>query len=119
MGLFGNDKAQDERMDAIEEWLQGLTGVVQQHKLDTTELRLNIVKLQAEVNAITDALGDKLEATDFDPAILQISEGIAEARVLAKQAADAAEEGWKAMQEKALAALDELEAELEAAERDD
>lgn len=42
MGLFGNDQEQDERLDAIEEWLQGLTEVVQKHQLNTAELRLEL-----------------------------------------------------------------------------
>ena len=35
MGLFGDDQEQDARLDAIEDWLQGLTRVVQQHQLNT------------------------------------------------------------------------------------
>jgi hypothetical protein len=106
MGLFGNDQEQDTRLNAIEEWLQDLTGVVQKHRLDTAELRVDVMKLQAQV-------GDKLEAGDFDPAIMQLSGKIAEARVMAKQAADAAEEGWATMQKKAMDALEELSEELE------
>jgi hypothetical protein len=106
MGLFGNDQDQDARLDAIEEWLQGLTGVVQQHRLDTAELRLELMKLQAQV-------GEKLEAGDFDPAVLQLSDKIAEARVVAKQAADAVEEGWMAIQKNAMNAMEELSEKLE------
>lgn len=110
MGLFGNDQEQDARLDAIEDWLQGLTKVVQQHKLDTVELKLEMMKLRAQV-------GEKLSEQDFDPAIMKISAGLAEARELARQAADAAEEGWQNMQQSALDALDELDAQLEEAER--
>ena len=109
MGLFGNDQEQDARLDAIEEWLQGLTGVVQQHKLDTVELKLELMKLKAQV-------GEKPSEQDFDPAIMKISAGLAEARELAKQAAGAAEEGWENMQKSALDALDKLNAELDEVE---
>lgn len=110
MGLFGNDQEQDERLDAIEEWLQGLTKVVQQHKLDTVELKLELMKLRSQ-------LGDKLSEQDFDPAIMQVSAGISEARELARQAASAAEEGWQKMQTSALDALDELNAALDEADK--
>lgn len=110
MGLFGNDHEQNERLDAIEEWLQGLTAVVQQHKLDNVELKLELMKLRSQV-------GDKLAEEDFDPAIMKISAGLAEARVLAKQAAGAAEEGWTKVQNSAMDALDKLEAELDEAEK--
>ncbi len=87
MGLFGNDQEQDARLDAIEEWLVGLTRVVQQHKLDTTELKIELMKLKAQV-------GEKLTEQDFDPAIMQLSDGLTEARALARQASETAEEGW-------------------------
>ena len=110
MGLFGNDQEQDARLDAIEDWLQGLTKVVQQYKLDTVELKLELMKLKAQV-------GEKLSEQDFDPAIMKISTRLAEARELARQAADAAEESWERMQQSALDALDELDAQLDEAER--
>ena len=110
MGLFGNDQEQNDRLDAIEEWLQGLTGVVQQHKLDAIELKLEVMKLKTQV-------GDKLSEQDFDPAIMELSSGLAEARELARQAAEAAEEGWEKLQKSAMDALDRLDAELEEAEK--
>jgi len=111
MGLFGNDKAQDERLDGIEDWLQGLTGVVQQHKLDTTELRLDLMKLQAKVS-------EKLSGEDFDPMIMSLSNKITEARAMAKEAASAAEEGWSKVQGGVMDALEDLNREMaEAADR--
>jgi hypothetical protein len=50
MGLFGNDREQDTRLDAIEEWLQGLTGVVQKNHLATSELRIELLKLQSSMD---------------------------------------------------------------------
>ena len=70
-------------MDAIEDWLQGLTRVVQQHQLNTAELRLDLLKLQSGVE-------QKLSEDDFDPAVMQLSDKIAEARVVAQQAAERA-----------------------------
>ena len=108
MGLFGNDKEQDTRLEAIENWLQGLTEVVQKHRLDLSELRVDVMKLQAQA-------GEKLEASDFDPAILQLSDKITEARLLAEQAAEAAGQSWAAMQRKAMDALEQLDEELDQA----
>jgi uncharacterized protein Yka (UPF0111/DUF47 family) len=113
MGLFGNDSEQDSRLDAMEEWLHGLTGVVQQHKLDTTQLKLELKKLEAKVDKLQDQVGERLSEEDFDPAIMKISDGIAEARVMAAQAAEAAEEGWQKVQQAALDWIDELNASLD------
>lgn len=111
MGLFGNDQAQDARLDAIEEWLHGLTGMVQKHQLDTAKLRLDLLKLQARVE-------EKLSEEDFDPVIMQLSNKITEARAVAKKATDSAEEGWTVLQKSAMTAREELNEELdEAAKR--
>ncbi len=105
MGIFGADKEQDERIDAIEEWLQGLTAIVQKQNLALAELRLDVMKLKAQ-------LGDKLSESDFDPAIVSLSDKLTQARKLAREAAGAAESGWKKMQQSALDALEELDKEL-------
>ncbi len=105
MGLFGNDQEQDTRLDAIEEWLQGLTEVVQKHQLNTAELRLELLKLQAGVD-------QKLSEDDFDPVVMQLSDKITEARAVAKQAADAAGEGWVKIQKDAISSLEDLNQEL-------
>ncbi len=105
MAIFGTDKEQNERIDAIEEWLQGLTAVVQKQNLALAELRLDVMKLKTQ-------LGDKLSESDVDPAIVALSDKLSQARVLAKEAAGAAESGWKKMQQSALDALDELDREL-------
>ena len=93
MGIFGKNEEQDSRIDAMEQWLQGLTRVVQEHQLATAELRLEVLKLQAQ-------LSETLSDQDFDPAILKFSDLLKEARVVAREAAAAAEEGWAQMQER-------------------
>lgn len=105
MGIFGNDQEQDERLNAIEEWLQGLTKVVQNHQLNTAELRLELLKLQAGVDR-------KLSENDFDPLVMQFSDKITEAREVAKQAADTAGEGWAKIQKSAISSLEDLNEEL-------
>ena len=108
MGIFGNDKEQDERLNAIEEWLQGLTEVVQKQSLALAELRLEVMKLKTQV-------GDKLSEDDFDPAIRALSDKLTQARAMATEAASAAEASWQKMQQAALDALDDLDKELDEA----
>ena len=113
MGIFGNDKEQDARLDAVEEWLMGLSNVVRAHKLETTELRIEIKKIEAHIGALENQVGERLTEDDFDPAIMKLSEGLAEARVMVKEASEAAEEGWQKLQMAALDKLDEINAELD------
>lgn len=105
MSLFGNDKAQEERLTAIEDWLQGLTGVVQKNHLATSQLRIDLLKLQASVN-------EKLSGEDFDPTILELNDALALARVKYEETKSAAAENWANLQTKAMKALEELDQEL-------
>jgi hypothetical protein len=111
MGIFGNDQEQDERLDSIEHWLQGLTRVVQQHQLKTAKLQLDLLQLQAK-------LDEKLTRDDFDPVIMQVSEKLSEARTAAREAAEAASESWSSFQDEAASALTELDDELERAAKE-
>ena len=106
MGLFGNDKEQDARLQSIEEWLQGLTGVVQKNHLANLQLRIDLLKLQS-------GLDEKLAEDDFDPMVMQLSDSLAEARVKYEEAKSAAAENWTGMQNSAMKALEELDQELQ------
>ena len=113
MALFGNDKKQDARLDAIEDWLQGLTGVVQKNHLEVSQLRIDLLQLQTRID-------DKLSEADFDPTILELNDSLAKARVKYQEARAAAAENWTGLQNSAMQALEELDRELqEAAERMD
>ena len=113
MGLFGNDTEQDARLDAIEEWLQGLTGVVQKNHLATSRLRIDLMQLQSSVD-------EKLSEEDFDPTVIQLNDQLAKARVKYEEAKSAAADNWASLQAGAMQALEELDQELqEAAERMD
>lgn len=113
MALFGNDKEQDARLEAIEEWLQGLTGVVQKNHLEVSQLRIDLLKLQSKVD-------NKLSEEDFDPTIVGLNESLAKARVKYGEARAVAAENWTGLQNAAMQALEDLDRELqEAAERMD
>ena len=77
--------------------------------LALAELRLDVMKLKNQ-------LGDKLSESDVDPAIVTLSDKLTQARTLAREAAGAAEAGWRNLQQAALDALDELDQELDEAE---
>ncbi len=108
MGIFGNDKEQDARIDAIEEWLQGLTAVVQKNHLATSQLRIDLMQLQSGVES-------KLAEGDFDPAIMQLNDQLANARVKYEEAKASAASNWASLQENSMLALEELDRELQAA----
>lgn len=113
MSLFGNNKEQDARLDAIEEWLQGLTAVVQKNHLATSQLRIDLLKLQAGVD-------NKLAEEDFDPTIIQLNDALALARVKYQEARAVAAENWSSLQNAAMKSLEDLDRELqEAADRMD
>jgi len=113
MSIFGNDKEQDARLDAIEEWLAGLTGVVQKNHLATSQLRIDLMQLQSGVD-------NKLAEEDFDPAIMQLNDRLANARVKYEEAKSAAASNWTSLQAIAMQALEELDQELQdAADRMD
>lgn len=113
MGLFGNEKEQDARLDAIEDWLQGLTGVVQKNHLAASQLRIDLMKLQSSVD-------EKLAAADFDPTVMKLNDSLAQARVKYEAAKSAAADNWTNLQKGAMQALEELDQELqEAADRMD
>jgi hypothetical protein len=113
MSLFGNDKAQDARLDAIEDWLQDLTAVVQKNHLATSQLRIELMELQSGVD-------EKLAKEDFDPTIMQLNDHLAQARVKYEAARSAAAENWSSLQQGAMQALEELDQELQdAADRMD
>ncbi len=105
MSIFSNDKEQDKRLDAIEDWLQGLTGVIQKHQIDAAEVRLDLMKLQYEVDG-------KVSDTDFDPTFMQLSDKIVEARALAQEASMATEDTWLRMQSGFKGKLEELDKKL-------
>ena len=108
MSLFGNDKEQDARLDAIEEWLQGLTAVVQKNHLAASELRIDFLQLQSRVDS-------KLSEEDFDPTMIQLNDRLAQARVKYEAARAAAAENWTSLQNSAMQALEELDRELQEA----
>ena len=91
MGLFGDDKAQDRRLDALETHVRQLTEDVHQNRLDVAGLRLDLMKVQG-------AVGEKISTADVDQNLLDLNEQLKESRRQQEAAAAAATESWATLQ---------------------
>ena len=91
MGIFGDDKRQDERLNALESHIRELTQVVQANQADLAESRISILAVQAK-------LDDKISASDVDPTIVKLNEDLAAARKELDRSAAAASDSWAELQ---------------------
>ena len=108
MDLFGI-KEHDERHDEVERQLRRLIEQVAQLTIDlgVTRTELRRLSLTAE---------GKVTKADVDPALLELNEGIKDARVKLAETQAAAEENWAAVNEELGSSIDTLRASLEAGE---
>lgn len=91
MGLFGDDKLQDERIAALETHVRDLTQAVQASQADLIGARIEILELKAEID-------EKVSVTDVDPAIARLNDELATTRVELEKASTAASESWATLQ---------------------
>lgn len=91
MGIFGNDKLQDERIGALETHVRALTESVQASQVDLAAGWIAILALQAQVD-------DKVSASDVDPAMSDLNEKLAIARKQLEASSAAAAESWATLQ---------------------
>ena len=91
MGIFGDDKLQDERIAALEEHVRVLTESLQGTQVDLTQGWIAILALQAKVD-------EKVSAEDVDPAIVKLNKDLGDARVKLEEASNAASESWATLQ---------------------
>jgi hypothetical protein len=101
MGIFGDDKKQDERIAALEEHVRALTETVHASQVDLAEGRIAILALQAKVD-------EKVSAEDVDPAIVKLNQELGVARVKLEEASNAASESWATLQKGVRDAFDRL-----------
>jgi hypothetical protein len=92
MGLFGDDKAQDERLDALEHHVRVLTQTVQANQADLAAGWIAILALQAQVD-------EKVSASDVDPTIDALNKQLGIARTELNKAETAATESWATLQD--------------------
>ena len=111
MGLFGDDKRQDEQIAALEEHIRILTETVQANQVDLIEGRIVLLALQAQIN-------EKVSAADVDPTIVQLNEELTTARDQLEEATAAASESWATLQQGVRDAFETLRTSVrQAAER--
>ena len=91
MGLFGDDKLQDERLDALEAHIRKLTETVYSTQADLAAGRISLMEVQAQ-------LDEKISADELDPAFEDLNTKLADARTRLKQASEAGEDSWKTLQ---------------------
>ena len=91
MGIFGDDKLQDERIAALESHVRMLTETVQANQADLAETQIAILGLQARVD-------EKISAADVDPTIVKLNEELATARQELDKTSAAASESWAKLQ---------------------
>ena len=92
MGLFGDDKLQDKRLDALETHVRALTETVQANQVDLTAAWIAILALQAQVD-------EKVSASDVDPTIGKLNEQLSAARRKLEESSAAASESWATLQD--------------------
>jgi len=91
MGIFGDDKLQDERIAALEGHVRSLTQTVQANQADLVEAHIAIITLQA----VTD---EKVALADVDPAVVRLNEDLGRAREELERSKAAASESWATLQ---------------------
>ena len=111
MGLFGNDKEQDARIDALESHIRAISEAIQQNQLDVIKLRLALIKMES-------AVGAKVDAGEIDPAISALNDQLGDARDEYERMAAAAADSWATLHAGATDAVASLRSAVEeAAER--
>lgn len=108
MGIFGDDKLQDEQIAALEGHVRALTQTVQATQADLAEARIAILKLQAEVD-------EKVSVADVDPAVVGLNEELGKAREQLEKSRAAASESWTTLQGGVDDAFESLTKSVEAA----
>ena len=119
MGLFGDDKLQNQRLDALEQHIRVLTETVQQNQLDIAACRIGILAIQAEINAAAEAiqkrLDEKVSTSEVDPMLQQLNADLGQARARLEESSQAAAATWGTLQGGLREALDTLRTSVEEA----
>jgi hypothetical protein len=101
MGIFADDKQQDEKIAALEDYVRSLTEAVQVNQVDLAECRIAIITLKAQVD-------EKVSAAEVDPSIVKLNEDLATAREELDKASAAASESWETLQKGVKDAFEKL-----------
>ena len=91
MGIFGDDKLQDQRIDALERHVRALTETVQASQVDLAAGWIAILSLQAQVD-------EKVSSADIDPTLGELNQQLGAAREQLAKSSAAASESWAILQ---------------------
>ncbi len=91
MGIFGDDKLQDQRIAALEQHVRALTETVQANQVDLAAGWIAILVLQAQVD-------EKISSSDVDPTLRELNQRIAAARTQLEKSSAATSESWATLQ---------------------
>ena len=108
MGLFGNDKEQDPRIDALESHVRAISEAIQQTQLDVMKVNISLIRTER-------MLGDKVSSADVDPGMVALNEQFGVARDEYEKMSAAAEESWTTLHAGAADAMATLRSSVEAA----
>ncbi len=108
MGIFGNDKEQDARIDALESHVRAISEAIQQTQLDVMKVNISLIRTES-------VLGEKVSSADVDPGIVVLNEQLGVARQEYEKMSAAAEESWTTLHAGASDALATLRSSVEEA----
>ena len=108
MAIFGTDKEQDARLDALEAHVRAMSEAIQMNQLDVSAIHIMLLGLQAQVD-------DKIAQGDVDPAITALNEQLAVARAEYDRMSAAAEDSWTTLYAGATDAVNTLRTSVEEA----
>jgi hypothetical protein len=108
MGIFGNDKEQDARIDALESHVRTISESIQQTQLDVMKVNISLIRTER-------LLGDKVSSADVDPGMVALNEQFGVARDEYEKMSAAAEESWTTLHAGATDALATLRSSVEEA----
>ena len=106
MGIFGNDKEQDARIDALESHVRAISEAIQQTQLDVMKVNISLIRTER-------LLGDKIASADVDPGIVALNEQLGVAREEYEKMSAAAEDSWTTLHAGASDALATLRSSVE------
>jgi uncharacterized coiled-coil protein SlyX len=99
---------QDNRLDEVEKQLRQLTETVQKNQADLAAGRIELMKLEAQVEK-------KVSASDIDPTIVELNQKLVEARKRMQEASKSAQDNWAAVQVGVREAFETLRASIDEA----
>ncbi len=91
MGVFGDDKLEDQRIAALESHVRVLTETVQSNQVDVAAGWIAILALQAQIDK-------KVLSSDVDPAISELNTKLAAARERLEKSSAAASDSRATLQ---------------------